>query len=125
MNINDLEKLKAEMERNHNSSIESTERVLKKIREAANTPASIVQTPRFKERMPVIVEKIIINYVGNFQISDVARKYRELTGRTTSDNVRNEISNCINKLKHRNPPEIDVVQAGKGSRSGIYTMRTN
>jgi len=119
MHISDLENLKAEMEKNHKASIDAIERVL------ARGSAAVVQVPRLEERMSVIIERIITKHVGNFAICDVARKYQELTGKRASVNVRKEISNCINKLKHRNPPEIDEVQAGRGSRSGIYKLRKN
>jgi len=125
MHISDLENLKAEMEKNHKASIDAIERVLEKMRDAARGSAAVVQVPRLEERMSVIIERIITKHVGNFAICDVARKYQELTGKRASVNVRKEISNCINKLKHRNPPEIDEVQAGRGSRSGIYKLRKN
>jgi hypothetical protein len=125
MDIKDLEKLKTKIEENHQSSIATIDRVLEKMREAASRPVAVSQAPRLEERMSRIVERIITNYVGNFEVFDVARKYNEMTGKTASDHVRKEISNCINKLRHRNPAEIDVVEAGKGSRSGIYKMRAN
>lgn len=125
MDINDIEKLKEELDKNNKANIAAVERVLERMREATNRPAAVIQTPRLGEKMPIIIERIIKNHGGNFAICDVAHKYKETTGKWASDTVRKEISNCINKLKHRNPAEIDVVQAGRGSRSGVYKMRTS
>ena len=126
MNINELEKLKTEMEKNHKANIAAIDHVLLKLHEEAKKPATVVHIPWSGERMSKIVERIIANFVGNFEIYDISCKYEEETGgRVAGPNVRREISNVINKLKHRKPPEIIVVQPGKGSRSGIYAIKTN
>lgn len=71
------------------------------------------------------VEAIIRNYVGDFEKSDIAREYTKETQRVAGQGVRDEIHNVINKLLHRNPPEIIVVKLGQGSRSGVYRFRKN
>jgi hypothetical protein len=126
MNINDLEKLKTELENSHKANMAAVEQLLGKMRETLTKPASsIIQAPRREERMSEIVERAITNFAGNFNVASISRKYAEITARQASRSVRREISSCINKLKHRNPPEIIEVEKGKGSRSGIYKMRTN
>ena len=82
MNINDLEKLKAELENNHKANMAIVERLLGKVREAATKPAtSIIQAPRLEERMSHIVERTITSFIGNFNITSISRKYTETTGR--------------------------------------------
>lgn len=123
MNVNDLEELKIELEKNHKANMTVIERLLGKMREATTRPVALVQAPQLKEKLSQIVERIITSFIGDFEIADISRKYTEMTGRQSSANVRKVISNVINKLRHRKPPEIDVVVGGEGSRSGIYKMR--
>jgi hypothetical protein len=125
MDKNDLEKLKIEIEKNHRANIAAIERLLGKTRETAPMVTTLVQTDRPKESLSQIVDRIIKNSDDNFSISDICRKFKAETRRNPSSNIRLLVSQAINKLRHRNPPEIDVVIEGKGSRSGIYKIRTN
>jgi glutamyl-tRNA reductase len=125
MNLSDIEKLKATLENNHKANMAAIERFRAKMQEAATRSMLLARAPQLKEKMSKIVDRIITSWVGNFEIADISRKYTETTGRQSSANIRREISNCINKLKHRNPPEIIEVKKGEGSRSGIYKMSAN
>jgi hypothetical protein len=129
MNKADLEKLKAEIEDNHKADMAAIHQLLsiygEKRQETTRILASSVEAHRPKQRMSQRVEEIIKSYGDNFSISDICLKFAEKEGRKASWPVRLAISQVINKLRHRNPPQIDVVQGGKGSRSGIYKIRTN
>jgi hypothetical protein len=66
-------------------------------------------------------EKMIKAEAGTFTrpsiASQMARKFRR------NADYRDIVGGVINKLLHRNPPEIEVVEKGKGSRSGVYRNR--
>jgi hypothetical protein len=108
------------LENNHKSNMAFIERLIAKIRETATQPFPL--TPRHEERMSHVVERAITGFVGNFNITSIAHKYTEMTGKKCGEHVRRYISDCINKLRHRNPPEIHVVTEGRGSRSGVYRV---
>ena len=121
MNINDLEKLKVELEKNHKAYIKAIESHLAKMREAVKATVLPVQLPRFKKPTSQIVEEIITNSDCKFTISDICLKIREQTGKEPSGDVGRIVSQVINKLRQRKPPEIIEVEKGMGSRSGTYT----
>lgn len=131
MKINELEILKLEMMRNHAANIKAIDRLLGKMRESTTT--SPLQLVLFKPAVKAeMVEQIIKNTPEEFCIFDIRLKlekeiekrggYLNPSGVTANRNI---VSQVINKLRHRDPPEIEVVEAGRGSRSGIYKRRDN
>ncbi len=127
---NDLEVLKRELKANHDKNIAVVDRLLARIPES-RAPVSLVPALQLKHRDKVkLVEQIIRSTQDNFCIFDIRQKLeKEIEARggylspggTTAN--RNIVAQVINKLRHRQPPEIEVVQMGRGSRSGTYAAR--
>jgi len=121
-----LEKLKDEIEHNYNADIAAVNQLLgiysKERETTTKTLAGFVEASRPVRRVSQIVEEMIKRQAGNFSIPTICFQYRQETGKGASENVRALISQAINKLKHRNPPEIIEVEKGMGSRSGVYRL---
>jgi hypothetical protein len=119
-----LKKLKSEIENNYIADIAAINQLLARDcetrQEISKTLEKFVEASRPHKRPSQIVEEIIQNESGDFNISSICFKYSQETGRKANVNIRSLISQAINKLKHRNPPEIIEVEKGRGSRSGTY-----
>jgi hypothetical protein len=124
MNKSDLEKLKKEIENNYKADLAAVNQLLgiygEKRRETTDMLASSVEALRPKKSTSEIVEEIIKGSTNEFDIGTIYLKLRQAKGKQPSMYAPRIISQVINKLRQRNPPEIVVVKEGKGRRSGIY-----
>jgi len=124
---NDLEVLKRELETNHDRNMAAIDHLLARIREPAALVLS-VQALKLKHPDKVkMAEEIIRSMTGDFDNFDIRVKLQDAIEKETGEKpyraVNLIVSQVINKLRHRNPPEIDVVSPGRGSCSGTYKVR--
>ena len=115
----ELEKLKKEIETDL-AAVNQLIARCEKQREAKPIIAALIEASSPKKPTSQIVEDLIKRQRGDFDIPDICFQYTKETGRPANEHVRLAISQVINKLKHRNLPEIDEVEKGRGSRSGKY-----
>lgn len=123
MKREDLEKMKAEINVDCTAAIGAVERLLayeRDMRERERKLSTLLEQTRPPLRLSAQIEDIIRNFPSDFEIYDILLKLQEQTGKPPSGNRSRMVSNVINKLRQRRPPEIVVVQSGKGSRSGTY-----
>ena len=83
--------------------------------------ANIVTLPQRKVRTSELVRRAINSHEGPFIISDLAQRLHSEFGEDDSDPIRAIIRNEINKLRYAGV--LEVVEAGKGSRSGVYRKK--
>jgi Cdc6-like AAA superfamily ATPase len=121
----ELEKLKAEIENNYKADITAVNQLIgmygQKRTETSKALAGFVAASRPAKGTYEVVEGLIKNYVGSFGIDEIYFKLREARGKMPSTEAPRIISQVINKLKQRG--EIEVVEAGRGRRSGIYKYK--
>src|SRR5687767_265622 len=89
-----------------------------------HTPASSPVTFSFKPpkvRTSSLVRGVIDSIQQTFTIYDVVLELQKQHGKGDSDPVRAIIRNEINKLRYAD--KIEVVEPGKGSRSGVYRKK--
>jgi hypothetical protein len=118
----ELEKLKQEIEANYKSDIAAVNQLLQRLpakQAVEKRIASMVAVNVPRVSTSQIVEELIKGATAEFDISTVQLWLFQRTGRR-SDLTRRIISQVINKLRQRNPPEIVEVVKGAGSRSGKY-----
>jgi hypothetical protein len=66
------------------------------------------------------LKSIIRSQPGHF---DNALENKNATSKVANAGIRIGIGNVTNKLGHRNPPEIIVIEQGRGSRSGVHKLK--
>jgi hypothetical protein len=125
MKREDLERLKAEIERNYKADIAAVDQLLTKFNQTRQDLdrklIESVEASRPRKRPSEIVEAILIRSGGEkFDVSSILWKFREQTGKPDTRARARIVSQVINKLRQRNPPEIEAVEQGRGSRSGVY-----
>jgi hypothetical protein len=129
MNKSDLEQLKKTIQNNYEADMAAINQLLRIYGEdrqkTANRLAASVEALRPKKSTSQIAEEIIKSSTDEFEIGTIYLKLRQAKGKEPSIHAPRIISQVINKLRQRNPPEIEVVKEGKGSRSGTYKLRTN
>jgi len=120
----ELQKLKAEIEDNYKADLAAVNQLLtiysEKRQEASKKLGRFIDASRPKKRASEIIEELIKNQTGEFSTNTIYFKLRDsLMKNPTRDHAR-QISQVINKLRQRNPREIEEVKKGAGSRSGTY-----
>jgi hypothetical protein len=115
----ELFKLKAEIE----ADLAAVNRLLSKTEREKQVAAAIeAHLPRKSGYQ--VAEDIIKNFKGEFSVPTIYFEIRRQTGKVRGAHTSAIISQVINKLRHRNPPEIEIVVDGKGSRSGVYRYKS-
>lgn len=120
----ELEKLKADIERDRQAYIAAIDNLIGKIerQQKTNLPTAPVESDRPKIDVDEIIEGLIKTHQGTFTTDDI---YLQLADRLRPKNPTilqaRKISKIINRLRQRNPSEIKEVEKGVGSRSGKYS----
>ncbi|HVU06934.1 MAG TPA: hypothetical protein VHG89_00155 [Verrucomicrobiae bacterium] len=127
MKREDLEKLKAYIQSGYEADIAAVNQLLSRFDE--NRQARVEQlaawTAMNRPRRTVsdIVEDLIRKTQKNFRIYDILRKLQTETGKEPTPIRGRIVGQVINKLRQRNPPEIEEIEKGRGSRSGVYRYK--
>jgi len=124
MNIKDLENLKQEMVKNHEANIAFIERFLARMRQAPTSAPLLQAVPLKRSEKVAIIERIIKATKTNFMIHNIDDQFEKETGLKPTRADSKIVSQVINKLRHRKPPELHVVSPGAGSLSGTYHIPT-
>ena len=120
----ELEKLRLEIEQNYKADIRAVEQLLKDCparQEIEKKIAAFARASNPQRSSSQIIEELILKTRGEFDISTIEHGVQALGRRTI--HTRRIISQVINMLRQRNPPEIVVVSGkeGRGRRGGTYT----
>ncbi len=120
INKTELLKLRADIEAGYKASVRVAEHLIALSETRGATPAS--GTASIYISYSLEAEKMIKAEPGTFTrpsiAAQMARKFRR------NADYREIVGGVINKLLHRNPPEIEVEVKGVGSRSGVYRNKT-
>jgi hypothetical protein len=124
----ELGKLKLEIEQNYSADIAAVNQLLKSCaarQEIVKKITSFARASNPQRSSSQIIEELIRKTDGEFDISTIEDGVQAL-GRGTR-HTRRIISQVINMLRQRNPPEIVVVpgKEGKGRRGGTYMRAIN
>jgi len=122
MNINDLENLKQEMVKNHEANIAFIEQFLARMRQAPTSAPLLQAVPLQRSEKAAIIERIIKTTKTDFTIFRIDEKFEKETGLKPTRADSKIVSQVINKLRHRKPPELHVLSPGAGSLSGTYRV---
>lgn len=69
-----------------------------------------------------MAEMVIKKLKADFTVPDVCFELRKL-GKKITPYTSPIVSQVINRLRQRKPPEVEVVRAGRGRRSGTYRYK--
>lgn len=120
----ELEKLKVEIETNYAADIAAIKQLLARYgperEKTQNKLAAFIEANTPRKSTYQIAEELIKGSTELFNVASIYLKIRQIKGKNLSFEASRIISQVINKLKHRNPPEILEVEKGRGSRSGKY-----
>jgi hypothetical protein len=116
-----LDKLESEIERNRNRGIAAINELRAYNKSLSETDSKLLPAAS-QRRKPTseIAEEIIKESKGDFEIATICKEMASRTRREPSYHTPRIVSQVINKLRQRNPPEVLTVVDGKGSRSGVY-----
>jgi hypothetical protein len=124
MNKDTLLSLKEEIVKNYAADIAAINQLIDRQSperlETQSKLATAIEAASPKKSTYQIAEELIKISTEPFNVASIYLKLREIKGKYTSHESSRIISQVINKLKHRNPPEILEVAKGTGSRSGTY-----
>lgn len=110
----ELRKLKKEIK----LDLAAVERLLSRS-ERKKRVVELVSSTRPRKSTSQLTEEIIKGFGADFTVSSIVHSL-ERSGKRWNPALQPLVSGVINKLRQRNPPEVVVVVAGRGSRSGVY-----
>ena len=122
----ELEKLKEQIQKDHAAAMTAIDDLLAKFDEcmpAKTSKLAAVVVVRPKKSTSEIVEDLITNSAKEFQIYTILLEHEQRSGKKPTLKFSRIVSQVINKLRQRTPPEIEEVEKGKGSRSGTYLYK--
>jgi hypothetical protein len=123
----ELERLKALLQKNHEAATAAIDQLMLKHNEnrlaRGHQPASVAVVNPPRRRTTEIVEELITSYTRDFTIYDILMQLQASTGKPPNSDRGRIVSGVINKLRQRNPPEIEEVEKGRGRRSGTYRYK--
>lgn len=123
----DLEKMKEQIQKDYDADMAAVNQLLTRFDEnrcsMANHLAAFAAVNRSGRTTYDIVEDLIRSSSEKFTIYDILLKLKVQTGKVPTQNRARIVSQVINKLRQRKPPEIEEVEKGRGSRSGTYQYK--
>ena len=127
MKKEDLEKLKVQIQNDYKADMVAINQLLSRHDEnrlaRVNQLSTLTVVNHAGRKISDTVEDLIKNSHENFTIYDILLKLQAQTGKTPTQNRGRIVSQVINKLRQRNPPEIEEIEKGRGSRSGVYRYK--
>jgi hypothetical protein len=127
MKKEDLERLKAQIQNDYEADMAAIKQLLSRHdenrRARVDQLISLTASNHVGKNISDIVEDLIKNSHEKFTIYDILLKLQAQTGKAPTQNRGRIVSQVINKLRQRNPPEIEEIEKGRGSRSGIYRYK--
>ena len=126
MKKENVEKLKAQIQIDYEADMAAVSQLLSRFDEKRH--ARVKQLAAWTAvnhvgRVSDIVETLIRKTHENFSIYDILKKLQAETGKEPTPNRGRIVGQVINKLRQRNPPEIEEIEKGRGSRSGVYRYK--
>jgi hypothetical protein len=119
----ELLKLRAEIQENYKADMDAINQLLANDEKRCVTSAKIAKLGDIShpsKRTDEIIEDLIKSQPGDFTTGDIYLRLREVLRKQPTLDQARQISPVINRLRQRNPSEIQEVEKGRGSRSGKY-----
>ncbi len=127
MKKEDLEKLKAQIQNDYEADMAAIKQLLSRHDDNRGARGdqliALTAVNRVGGKIYDIVEDLVKHSHEKFTIYDILLKLQAQTGKAPTQDRGRIVSQVINKLRHRNPPEIEEIEKGRGSRSGIYQYK--
>lgn len=87
--------------------------------ERAKTIGVLIEESHPRKSLSQMAEEIIQSIGKEFTVQDICFEIGKCRRKRSAYDSQ-IVSGIINKLRQRTPPEIEVVEVGRGCRSGVY-----